>query len=273
MQSKNNQSTSFQWEDSTTVRVGLDSPCACIATVHATATIPHTILQSFKTCRVQHPQQKYFLEALLLAHEFESSVHLSKTLTAFINAFNQSIDHTTTAENVKQLHSRHLKIVVSLAKQHMKELESVTALQQQGALHIPSGVYSDFSAGTRSSLYFKPTFLQFERGKVVAPQRSSLEEFALVLSLKDNLLPSFPPDSSGRPSLVQLLADTFPSCDVPGLLAHEQAIGESLSAKAASDSQAVESARESRAASAMQMVAEEHPSGGMSAIKIHVCNC
>lgn len=94
--------------------------------------------------------------------------------------------------------------------------------------------------------------------------RQSLEEFALVLAIKDCLLPSFPPTSKEHSILAQLLADVIPSCDIHGLLAHENAMREGMAARALKDRGAVESARESRATSAMQMVEEGHqqPSEG-----------
>ena len=101
-----------------------------------------------------------------------------------------------------------------------------------------------------------------ESAKPAVTQRQSLEELALVLSLKDSLLPSFTPTSREYSILVQLLTDIFPGCDIHGLLAYEESAREGLAAKAAEDKQAVESVRESRAASAMQMIAEEHSSEG-----------
>lgn len=211
---------------------------------------------------MQYPPQKQFLEALLLSRGFESSSHLAKSLLAFTDAFNNPINFTGEKELLRKLQTSHLKVVVALAQQHMSEFESLGVLQQQGPLQIPSGVYSEFSGCTRFSVHFKPTFLHPEEGKVGAVQRSSLEEFALVLALKDTVLPSLPPGSSEHSLAVGLLTDTYPNCDVPGLLAHEKAIREALTARSARDSEAAESARESRAASAMQVVAEEQLSEG-----------
>ncbi len=270
LKARQSQTSSLQWA-SCTIRVSQDSQCVCMAAVHATAVLPHTLLQSFKTCSMQHPQKKQFLEASLLAHDFESSAHLAKTLSMFSDGLNELFSPNDVTGDAKELprgtqvslHISHLKVVVSLAQQHMREFESLGVLQQQGALQIPSGVYSEFSGSNRGSLRFKPTFLQLEGGRAVAPARQSLEEFALVLALKDTLLSSLLPGSSGHSSFVRLLADTFPTCDVPGLLAYEKEMRENLAASSAEDSGAVESARESRAASAMQMVAEERLSEGM----------
>ena len=125
-------------------------------------------------------------------------------------------------------------------------------------------------------------------------QRQSLEEFAVVLALKDCLLPTLPPAGPEHTTTIQLIGDIFPRlvgvvsgcghwvcllalevyseiptkvpfsrCDLTGLLSHEGEVREGLAEQALVDRAAMESARESRATSAMQMVAEvQQPSEG-----------
>lgn len=93
--------------------------------------------------------------------------------------------------------------------------------------------------------------------------RQSFEELSILLSLKDLLLPQLS-DTASFSALILLLSDLFPSCDITGVLAHEEQVREGLTAQAEEDKAGV-SARESRAASAMMVVREEHrqPSEGV----------
>ena len=95
--------------------------------------------------------------------------------------------------------------------------------------------------------------------------RGSLEELCLLLSLKDHLLPQFQ-DTASLDIFLLLLSDLFPGCNVPELLAHERGQREELAGRADQDrEEAGNSARESRAASAMMVVREDMkaPSEGL----------
>ena len=59
------------------------------------------------------------------------------------------------------------------------------------------------------------------------------------------------------------MGSVFPSCDIAGLLGHEREVRAGLLARVAEDREAAESVRESRAASAMQVLNEDRcPSEG-----------
>lgn len=82
-----------------------------------------------------------------------------------------------------------------------------------------------------------------------------MEELSLLMALKDCLLAAAPPNTLFRSALVMLMTDTFPCLDLQALLDHEASLREELSSK--QDVEGVESIRESRAASVMQMVTED----------------
>ena len=87
--------------------------------------------------------------------------------------------------------------------------------------------------------------------------QSSFEELSILLSLKDHLLPQLS-DSASLDTFVLLLSDLFPGCRVAEILAHETGLREELATRAAEDrEEAGNSARESRAASAMMVVRED----------------
>jgi hypothetical protein len=128
---------------------------------------------------------------------------------------------------------------------------------------MASMVYSEVSHSTLNSLKYKTPFIPTgDTSEQKAYQRQSLEEFSLVLSLKDSVLSAFSSTTSGGDysMVVKLITEVFPSCDLDGLLAHEASVREGLAVQSKENpSKGTESARESRAASAMQMVQDDHP--------------
>ena len=99
------------------------------------------------------------------------------------------------------------------------------------------------------------------------PLRRSFEELSILLSLKDLLLPQLQ-DTASLSTFTLLLSDLFPGCEVMEMMAHERQLRESLAERAMEDREAGESARESRAASAMMVVREESrmPSEGQLSV-------
>ena len=85
-----------------------------------------------------------------------------------------------------------------------------------------------------------------------------MEELSLLMAVKDCLLAAAPPNTLFRTALVMLMADSFPCLDLQALLEHEATLRLELSSQ--QDKEGVESSRESRAASVMQMVTEDRHS-------------
>lgn len=248
------------------------------------SSLPVSLLETFKTCSVSKVERKLVLEALFLSNQFESASSLAKSLDQFCNALQEIIQVdiaslTTSDDNNTKcggsyspvLSLSRLKSVVALAKTFMQDLENFVLVgddehtQQPGPLHMASLVYSELSHNTLFSLKNKSHLLPeaADSNEQKAFQKHVLEELSLVLSLKDTVLSSYPPEGSDYATLVKLISDIFPSCDLSGLLMHEASIREDFEVKSREDKEAGESARESRAASAMQVVHEDHqPSEG-----------
>ena len=85
-----------------------------------------------------------------------------------------------------------------------------------------------------------------------------MEELSLVMAIKDCFLATTPPNTLFRSALVMLMMDMFPCLDLQTLLEHEATLREGLACQ--QDMEGVESTRESRAASVMQMVADDRHS-------------
>lgn len=276
------------------VRLSVDECGVCFAnpSYHqnscssASSYLPTSLLETFKTYSISVPERKQILEAFFRSHQFDSAVYLAETLDQFCSAAQELFETSIVSllvegpdqycQNSSSLHlSLHqLKSIVALARTFMQEFEGISmsgeeSSPQHGALHMASVVYSEISQSTRTSLKYKSNLLpdSTDPAQQKAYQKQSLEEFSLILSLKDAVLSSLPADSNEHSIIVSLVGDIFPSCDIQGLLAHEASVREGLAVKAREDRGAAESARESRAASAMQMVQDEHqPSEGMNSV-------
>lgn len=283
------------------IQVSLDECGVCFANpsyqwnyVYSTEKSPclsMSLLETFKTCSVNMIERKLILEAFFLSHQFESATYLAENLDKFCTAVEELIDSSLAPfcldpfqcyRNSSPSHHIslcHLRSIVSLARSFMQEFESVTVIgeegrPQYGPLHMTSMVYSEVSHSTLNSLKYKSPFLP-EPGDTTQQgnyQKKSLEEFSLVLSLKDAVLSSYPANSGEYLIVVKLISDIFHNCDLQGLLAHETSVREGLAIKSREDKEAAESARESRAASAMQMVQDEHLlSEGITFVSECVC--
>ena len=272
----------FQWMGEK-IKLSSDSVGVCFASIttpsfaHSPAVshIPPTLLEAFKTCNVQIPERKLILKALFLAQGFENAIFLAESLETTCKAVEELLNTDFVATLASDIESGSqiakqsstisifcLKTIVALAQKHMLEFGALLDPQIQATnLQMPSVVYSEFSESTRASLKFRTLpvsdDLQGNSTQQMGYQKCSLEEFALILSLKDTLLSSLPLDGKEYSTIVRLLRDLYPSCDLQGLLDHEASVREGMTVKAREDREAVESVRESRAASAMQMVQED----------------
>jgi hypothetical protein len=246
--------------------------------------LPVSLLETFKTCSVNSLDRKLTLEAFFTSHRFESARYLAESLNKFCQAlkelfqidiasiFSQELTEYCNNKSPAYLSLHQLKSIVALARTFMQEFESIAIVSdeglspQHGPLHMASMVYSEVSHSTLNSLKYKTPFIPTgdtsNTSEQKAYQRRSLEEFSLVLSLKDSVLSAFSTTTSGGDysMVVKLITEVFPSCDLEGLLAHEAGVREGLAVQSKENpSKGTESARESRAASAMQMVQDDHP--------------
>ena len=236
------------------------------------------------------------LKAMFSTHQFENTDNLAKSLHTFCGALKELsktipvMEHSITDAPSSFVSLYMLETIVSLSHKHMSEFYSMGAIEDQESgqhmsgdgLHMSSLVYSEISQGTRVSVKTKrPAGNQDNNNddnnsnknnsnreddvsKHKALQRHSLEEFSVVLALKDAMLCSVFPGSVKYSVVTRLISDVFPNCDIEGLLAHEANVRKGMAAKSRQNRNAVESAHESRAASVMQMMQEEsHPSEGM----------
>ena len=263
--------TSYHWNNCT-------SECS---------SLPVSLLETFKTCSINSLDRKLLLEAFFISQQFESAAYLAEMLDNFCQTLYElfqinlasifSQEPTECCQNnppAAYLSLHQLKSIVALARIFMQEFESVMIASevglspQHGPLHMASMVYSEMSHSTLNSLKYKTPFVPTGAGDSAeqkAYQKQSLEEFSLVLSLKDSVLSNFSTSSgSDYLTVIKLIAEIFPSCDLEGLLAHEASVREGMAVQSREDPKGAESARESRAASAMQMVQDNHqPSESM----------
>ncbi len=207
------------------------------------------------------------LEALFLVNEFNNSLQLAQLLDKVclsIEELFDDLDCGKSTQNPFNLSLHKLKTIVLLAHKHCKDLVGLGLLATTDGeptmgnnnLKMPSMVYSEMSLSTqRASLKFRAGSENSDSEPLTRP---ILEEFSLLLALKDTLLPSVCPESKEYDIIVTLISELLPGFDLIGLLDHEDKVREGLALKAASLSGAVESARESRAASAMQNVLDDN---------------
>lgn len=257
----------LQWRRDT-IPLSYDLPGACFATLsnsHHKDPLPCSLLEYFQTFSITLPDQKVLLESLFVINEFITSHQLAKMLNnvclAIEELFSDQIEENSdikTTNTPFHLGIYKLKAIIALSRKHKTEMEALGILSAEDGdpnpLKMPSIVYSEISQSTRTSLKIRATSDENFSGPLT---QQILEEFSLLLALKDTLLPALCLDSKEYQVIVTLLSELFPSCDLRGLLAHEAKVREGLAVKAASEANAEESARESRAASVLQNVIDE----------------
>ena len=152
------------------------TPGVCFATSSisgGTADLSPDLCRAFVSRSVTRPDQRVLLEALLLAHQFESHHHLSQTIhtlfTAVGELFNSQLSVSKEGEGEGEsrtvtlsgsaarpgiaLGVWQLEALVSAGQRYMAEFEKLGLLHGGGPLHDPSTVLSDMSEGaTRASL-------------------------------------------------------------------------------------------------------------------------
>lgn len=238
--------------------------------------LPSSLAKAFKTCNIEAPDVAWILKAMFSTHQFESASYLAGSLTKFCGALQELLNplpasDKTSSDQAPFLSLCLLEMIVSLSQKHMREFYSQGAITGDddvqpmgGGLHASSVVYSEISGSTRGSLRDRQS--KGNEDIDAAQQRSlhkqSLEEFSLVLALKNAILCSVPLGSRAYSVIVKLINDIFPNCDTEGLIAHEMSVREGMAVKSRQNREAVESARESRAASVMQMIKENQASEG-----------
>lgn len=227
------------------------------------------------------------MEALLLAHQFECHSQLAQTLDTLLAAVDELFNshfsvmgdgenktirlanRTPSVQPTVPLGLRLLEAIVSAGQRYMVEFEKL-GLLQGGSLQDQSMVLSDMSeGGRRASLRLRATNLEQTQQPTVS--KGSFEELSILLSLKDLLLPQLH-DTPSLSTFTLLLSDLFHGCEVTEMMAHERQLRESLAERAMEDREAGESARESRAASAMMVVREDSrlPSEVTSSLEEHI---
>ena len=280
-----------------TIHLQLDECGVCFAntsyswnnfTPKESSNLPVSLLETFKTCSVNLLDRKLVLEAFFISQRFENASYLAESLDKFCQAlqellqvnlasiFSQELTEYSKNSSPAYLSLHQLKSIVALARTFMQEFESIAVVSeeglspQHGPLHMASMVYSEISHSTLNSLKYKTPFIPTggvgDTTEQKAYQKQSLEEFSLILSLKDSVLSTFlTTNGSNYSMVVKLMTEVFPSCDLEGLLAHEASVREGLAVQSKEDpGKGTESARESRAASAMQTVQDDHsPSESM----------
>ncbi len=272
----------LQWMRET-LKLSTDQTGVCFASISTPLTFPDyskppillsSLAKAFKACSIESFDMTGVLKAMFSTHQFESASSLTDSLSTFCGALQELLQPlppcATSRSELPPPHlSLHLlEMIVSLSQKHMEEFYSQGAISGEDeyqkiggdGLHVSSMVYSEISESTRGSLRDR----QLKGGEEInaAQQRSlhkqSLEEFSLVLALKNSVLCSMSPDSRVYSVIVKLINDVFPNCDTEGLIAHEMSVREGMAVRSRQNREAVESARESRAASVMQMMKEEN---------------
>lgn len=238
--------------------------------------LPSSLANSFKICDVQVPDLNEATRILFAIRNFNNASSLADSLTMFCRAYEEvfmtapvpACSHSSSGDSVA-LNLQWLEMVISLSQKHMREFYGVGALASDDSepllaaggegLHVPSMVYSEISESTRAS--WKDRFSSNndteDNSQQKAHQKKCLEEFSVVLALKDSILCSVLPGGRDHSVIIKLMRDVFPSCDIEGLLVHEGNVREGMAVKAKQDRGAGESARESRAASVMQTMQEQ----------------
>lgn len=244
---------------------------------------PPALTEAFKSCSIGYLDTMEILKVMFATHQFENAASLARSLYTFCGALQELSTPLHVQEQPSEPDNARLsflglywlEVIVLLSQKHMKEFYNLGAIPGEdgghgmagNGLHVPSMVYSEISENTRVSLKGKhPSGNgdEIDISQKNSLQKQSLEEFSVVLALKDLILCSVLQNSREYPVIIRLIGDVFPSCDIEGLLAHETSVREGMSVKAKQNREAGESARESRAASVMQMIRDEnYPSEGM----------
>lgn len=238
--------------------------------------LPSSLASAFKICSMGSSDRTELLRILFSVQLFDTASSLSTSLNNFCCAYEEIFAPLSGISSSSQINHLWLETIVLLTQRHMKEFYSLGALSADDddqqmisgdGLHMPSVVYSEISGSARTSIRERQSGTNDEdsdESYQKSLQKQSLEEFSLVLALRDSLLSLFLPSSQEYLTVIKLISDVFPNCDLEGLLAHEANVREGMAVKARLNREAGESVRESRATSVMQMMREDnHPSEGM----------
>lgn len=260
----------------------INTPLSSLPDYTPPPVLPSSLAAAFESCSVEAPDGMEILKVMFATRLFQNSSSLADSLFTFCGALEELCTPLPVPESPSEglasdpshVSLYWLEMIVSLSQKHMREFYSVGAIPEEeedgqrvamDGLHVSSMVYSEISESTRASIKgrYPASNGEEDSSQQKSLQKQSLEEFSLVLALKDTILCSMLPSSRKYSVVVRLIGDVFPNCDVEGLLAHERSVREGMAVKARQNREAVESAHESRAASVMQMMREDNfPSEG-----------
>lgn len=293
-QARRRKEASLEWMGEK-IKLSIEHPGCCFASINiplsfldytTSPVLSSSLAGAFQSCSVEIPDTVEILKAMFATQQFQNAASLAESLSTFCGALGELSTPLMTLESFPgSSHPPHLSLycmemIVSLSQRHMCEFYSVGAISDdednsqqmdRDSLHMASVVYSEISESTRASIRgrYSASNDEGDISQQKSLQKQSLEEFSLVLALKDSILCSVLPGSKEYSVIVHLIGDLFPSCDIQGLLSHETNIREGMAVKAKENREAVESARESRAASVMQMMREDNfPSESKNMLKI-----
>ena len=265
-------SSSFKWMDKT-VDIFPENPGACLASIsvpiHSSTylplpVLPTSLVESFKICKTPSQDFVATMTMMLAVRNFNNASSLSECIDKFCRAYREIFEGRSGGLQKSEVlfNFQWMSMIASLSQRHMRELYSFgpfdsgdsDPLLTVGAegLHVPSIVYSEISGVTRLPFKEKLGGERDEDEYQKASQRKCLEELSVILALKDSVLSSLLPEGKDYSVVVMLMGEVFLSCDIEGLLVHEENVREGMAMASRQDRGAGESARESRAASVVQ---------------------
>lgn len=255
-----------------TVDVFPENPGACLASITVPLVsvnyapipaLPSALANSFKICSISSQDFSEAAKLMFAIRNFNNAVSLSQSLITFCKAYREVFDNVfSDAHNsgisfdyqwfnmIATLSQRHVQDLYNFGPTNSSDSDPLLAIGA-GGLHVPSLVYSEISEVTRVTLREKYSEAE-EEAELKAQQIKCLEELSVVLALKDSILSSHLVEGKDYSAAVMLMGEMFPSCDVEGLLVHEESVREGMAFTSKQDRGAGESARESRAASVVQ---------------------
>ena len=234
-----------------------------------------SLVSSFKICDIQTPDLYEATKILFAIHNFDNATSLADSLTLFCRAYEEIFEDTLCSSSAIEprvtLNLHYLKAIISLSWKYMRKFDHVCGRTSADAhptqaagdedLFMPSLMYSQILGSILAPLKDSLIIGDVEDTcQQKTQQKQYLEEFSVVLALKDSILSSVLPGGRDHSVIVRLMMDVFLCCDLERLLMHEVVVREGLAVEASKDREVGESARESRAASIMQNMQEDHRS-------------
>jgi len=275
-EAQQSKSSSFTWMDKT-VDIFPENPGACLASISIPINsstylplplLPTSLVESFKICKTPSQDLVATMRMMLAIRNFNNASSLSESLNKFCRSYREIFEGTSGGlQNSKVLFNfQWMRMIASLSQRHLRELYSFGPFDTDDSdpllivgaegLHVPSMVYSEISGVTR--VPFKERRSEGDKEEdLKTHQRRCLEELSVIIALKDSVLGSLLPEEKDYSVVVMLIGEVFPSCDIEGLLVHEENVREGMAMASRHDRGAGKSARESRAASVVQTLQDQ----------------